>query len=179
MNEETTITNYNTYKLPSDISISYIGDVFVNSNVDPKSYTHGIPVDVLVSTSSGQSFIQNTAMHLMAASPLIEMDAYGNISQVGEAQAKMIADKCVQYATYLNDAIVSTDSDNFKDKPTLVKELKETKEKLKEKTKELILSKQYVRDLKNALLKQNIPNEPTEPTDDDLKKEWKEEEIDS
>lgn len=180
-------TAYTTYGLPCDVKISYAGDIFVNSNVDPESYTHGIPVDVLVSTP-GQSFIQDVAKHLMASAPLIEIDDNGNVKQVGDAKAKLIAGRCVQYATYLNDAVAaSEDEDYTKDKATLLiengnltKELAETKEKLKEKEKALILSTQYVRDLKKALEKaeQTIPSEPTYPTDDDLKKEWKDNDID-
>ena len=56
-------------------------------------------------TQSDASFIRDVAKHLMASAPLIEMDSNGNMVQVGEAKARMVANKCVEYAIYLNDSL--------------------------------------------------------------------------
>lgn len=69
----------------TEVKITYIGDVNV--------------------TQSEKAFIQDVAKHLMASAPLLESDSNGNIVQVGEAKARTIATRCVQYAVYLNDAL--------------------------------------------------------------------------
>ena len=117
-------TTYTTYGIPADVKISYAGDIFVRSSVDPKSYTHGIPVDVLV--SNGQTFVQDVAKHIMAAAPLIEIDKNGNINQVPDAKAKVIAGRCVKYANMLQEAI---DADGKSD-DSIIRENEALKEKI-------------------------------------------------
>ena len=157
-------TAYTTYGIPADVKISYAGDIFVRSSVDPKSYTHGIPVDVLV--SNGQTFVQDVAKHIMAAAPLIEIDKNGNINQVPDAKAKVIAGRCVKYANMLQEAI---DADGKSD-DSIIRENEALKEKIgvlepkyeKERIENAI-NKQYVINLEKALETNNI-EKPSKPS---------------
>ena len=160
-----------TYSIQADVKISYAGDIFVRSSVDPKSYTHGIPVDVLVSNS--QTFVQDVAKHIMAAAPLIEIDKNGNINQVPDAKAKVIAGRCVKYANMLQEAIES----DGKSSDSIIREnedLKRENEDLKEKIgvlepkyenerKENAINKQYIINLEKALETNHI-EKPSKPS---------------
>ena len=175
-------TTYTTYGIPADVKISYAGDIFIRSSVDPKSYTHGIPVDVLV--SNGQTFVQDVAKHIMASAPLIEIDKNGNISQVSDAKAKVIAGRCVKYANMLKEAI---DSDGKSD-DSIIKENESLKEKVsylqgnldkilpkyESVRKENAINKQYIINLEKTLDENHI-SKPSKPssikdiTDDGIK----------
>lgn len=177
-------TSYTTYGIPADVKISYAGDVFVNSNVDPKSYTHGIPVDVLI--SNGQSFVQDVAKHLMAAAPLIEVDDNGNVKQVPDAKAKVIAGRCVQYANMLKDAIesngisddslVATNEKLRSQVQELQNKLDIVEPKLEDERKENAINKQYIINLEKTLEEHHI-EKPSKPSsikdinDDVIKKD--------
>lgn len=91
-----------TYGLPTDTKISYAGNVFVNSSVSPEDKTHGIPVDVLIS-SSKKDFILDAAKHLLAAAPLNELDDNGNLKQVPDSKAWNMAKNCMRYACMLGE----------------------------------------------------------------------------
>lgn len=157
-------TAYTTYGIPADVKISYAGDIFVRSSVDPKSYTHGIPVDVLVSNS--QTFVQDVAKHIMASAPLIEIDKNGNINQVPDAKAKVIAGRCVKYANMLQEAIEA----NGKPDDSIIRENEALKEKIstlepkyeKERTENAI-NKQYIINLEKVLETNHI-EKPSKPT---------------
>lgn len=164
-------TTYTTYGIPADVKISYAGDIFVRSSVDPKSYTHGIPVDVLV--SNGQTFVQDVAKHIMAAAPLIEIDKNGNINQVPDAKAKVIAGRCVKYANMLQEAIEADGKSN----DSIIRENEALKEKVsylqgkideispkyeKERTENAI-NKQYIINLEKVLETNHI-EKPSKPT---------------
>lgn len=164
-------TTYTTYGIPADVKISYAGDIFVRSSVDPKSYTHGIPVDVLV--SNGQTFVQDVAKHIMAAAPLIEIDKNGNINQVPDAKAKVIAGRCVKYANILQEAIDAggaTDDSIIKENEALKEKVSYLQGKIdeispkyeKERTENAI-NKQYIINLEKTLEKNNIikPEKPS------------------
>lgn len=164
-------TAYTTYGIPADVKISYAGDIFVRSSVDPKSYTHGIPVDVLV--SNGQTFVQDVAKHIMASAPLIEIDKNGNINQVPDAKAKVIASRCVKYANMLQEAIEA----DGKSDDSIIKQNEALKEKVsylqgkideislkyeKERTENAI-NKQYIINLEKVLETNHI-EKPSKPT---------------
>ena len=157
-------TTYTTYGIPADVKISYAGDIFVRSSVDPKSYTHGIPVDVLVSNS--QTFVQDVAKHIMAAAPLIEIDKNGNINQVPDAKAKVIAGRCVNYANMLQEAIES----DGKSSDSIIRENEDLKEKIgvlepkyENERKENAINKQYIINLEKVLETNHI-EKPSKPS---------------
>ena len=157
-------TTYTTYGIPADVKISYAGDIFVRSSVDPKSYTHGIPVDVLV--SNGQTFVQDVAKHIMASAPLIEIDKNGNINQVPDAKAKVIAGRCVKYANMLQEAIKAdgkSDDSIIKENEALKQKINEISPKYEKERKENAINKQYIINLEKTLEKNNI-TKPEKPS---------------
>ena len=164
-------TTYTTYGIPADVKISYAGDIFVRSSVDPKSYTHGIPVDVLV--SNGQTFVQDVAKHIMAAAPLIEIDKNGNINQVPDAKAKVIAGRCVKYANMLQEAIDAggaTDDSIIKENEALKEKVSylqgkidEISPKYEKERIENAINKQYIINLEKVLETNHI-EKPSKPT---------------
>ena len=164
-------TAYTTYGIPADVKISYAGDIFVRSSVDPKSYTHGIPVDVLV--SNGQTFVQDVAKHIMAAAPLIEIDKNGNIKQVPDAKAKVIAGRCVKYANMLQKAIedggesddsIIKENETLKEKVSYLQgKLDEVLHKYESERKENAINKQYIINLEKTLEASHIAK-PSKPS---------------
>lgn len=164
-------TTYTTYGIPADVKISYAGDIFVRSSVDPKSYTHGIPVDVLV--SNGQTFVQDVAKHIMAAAPLIEIDKNGNINQVPDAKAKVIAGRCVKYANMLQEAIeadgksddsIIRENEALKEKVSYLQgKIDEISPKYEKERTENAINKQYIINLEKVLETNHIEN-PSKPT---------------
>lgn len=164
-------TTYTTYGIPADVKISYAGDIFVRSSVDPKSYTHGIPVDVLV--SNGQTFVQDVAKHIMASAPLIEIDKNGNINQVPDAKAKVIAGRCVKYANMLQEAIkadgksddsIIKQNEVLKEKVSYLQgKIDEISPKYEKERKENAINKQYIINLEKTLEKNNI-TKPEKPS---------------
>lgn len=164
-------TAYTTYGIPADIKISYAGDIFVRSSVDPKSYTHGIPVDVLV--SNGQTFVQDVAKHIMAAAPLIEIDKNGNINQVPDAKAKVIAGRCVKYANMLQEAIdaggatddsIIRENEALKEKVSYLQgKIDEISPKYEKERTENAINKQYIINLEKVLETNHI-EKPSKPT---------------
>lgn len=164
-------TTYTTYGIPADVKISYAGDIFVRSSVDPKSYTHGIPVDVLV--SNGQTFVQDVAKHIMASAPLIEIDKNGNINQVPDAKAKVIAGRCVKYANMLQEAIkadgksddsIIKQNEALKEKVSYLQgKIDEISPKYEKERKENAINKQYIINLEKTLEKNNI-TKPEKPS---------------
>lgn len=164
-------TTYTTYGIPADVKISYAGDIFVRSSVDPKSYTHGIPVDVLV--SNGQSFVQDVAKHIMASAPLIEIDKNGNIKQVPDAKAKVIAGRCVKYANMLQKAIedggesddsIINENETLKEKVSYLQgKLDEVLPKYESERKENAINKQYIINLEKTLEANHI-TKPSKPS---------------
>lgn len=164
-------TTYTTYGIPADVKISYAGDIFVRSSVDPKSYTHGIPVDVLV--SNGQTFVQDVAKHIMAAAPLIEIDKNGNINQVPDAKAKVIAGRCVKYANMLQEAIeadgksddsIIRENEALKEKVSYLQEkIDEISPKYEKERTENAINKQYIINLEKVLETNHI-EKPSKPT---------------
>lgn len=164
-------TTYTTYGIPADVKISYAGDIFIRSSVDPKSYTHGIPVDVLVSNS--QSFVQDVAKHIMASAPLIEIDKNGNIKQVPDAKAKVIAGRCVKYANMLQKAIedggesddsIIKENETLKEKVSYLQgKLDEVLPKYESERKENAINKQYIINLEKTLEANHIAK-PSKPS---------------
>lgn len=164
-------TTYTTYGIPADVKISYAGDIFVRSSVDPKSYTHGIPVDVLV--SNGQTFVQDVAKHIMAAAPLIEIDKNGNINQVPDAKAKVIAGRCVKYANMLQEAIeaggttdnsIIRENEALKEKVSYLQgKIDEISPKYEKERTENAINKQYIINLEKVLETNHI-EKPSKPT---------------
>lgn len=164
-------TAYTTYGIPADVKISYAGDIFVRSSVDPKSYTHGIPVDVLVSNS--QTFVQDVAKHIMAAAPLIEIDKNGNINQVPDAKAKVIAGRCVKYANMLQEAIeaggttddsIIRENEALKEKVSYLQgKIDEISPKYEKERTENAINKQYIINLEKVLETNHI-EKPSKPT---------------
>lgn len=157
-------TTYTTYGIPADVKISYAGDIFVRSSVDPKSYTHGIPVDVLV--SNGQTFVQDVAKHIMAAAPLIEIDKNGNINQVPDAKAKVIAGRCVKYANMLQEAIEAdgnSDDSIIRENEALKEKISILEPKYEKERIENAINKQYIINLEKVLETNHI-EKPSKPT---------------
>ena len=157
-------TAYTTYGIPADVKISYAGDIFVRSSVDPKSYTHGIPVDVLV--SNGQTFVQDVAKHIMAAAPLIEIDKNGNINQVPDAKAKVIAGRCVKYANMLQEAIEAdgkSDDSIIRENEALKEKISVLEPKYEKERIENAINKQYIINLEKALETNHI-EKPSKPS---------------
>ena len=164
-------TTYTTYGIPADVKISYAGDIFVRSSVDPKSYTHGIPVDVLV--SNGQTFVQDVAKHIMASAPLIEIDKNGNINQVPDAKAKVIAGRCVKYANMLQEAIdaggttddsIIRENEALKEKVSYLQgKIDEISPKYEKERIENAINKQYIINLEKVLEINHI-EKPSKPT---------------
>lgn len=164
-------TTYTTYGIPADVKISYAGDIFIRSSVDPKSYTHGIPVDVLVSNC--QTFIQDVAKHIMASAPLIEIDKNGNINQVPDAKAKVIAGRCVKYANMLQEAIeadgksddsIIKQNEVLKEKVSYLQgKIDEISTKYEKERKENAINKQYIINLEKTLEENSIakPEKPS------------------
>lgn len=163
-------TSYTTYGIPADIKISYVGDVLIRSSVDPNTCTHGIPVDVLL--SNGQSFVQDVAKCLMASAPLIEIDKNGNIKQVPDAKAKVIAGRCVKYANILQEAIESggksddsiiRENEVLKEKVSYLQgKLDEVLPKYEKERMENAINKQYIINLEKVLETNHI-EKPTKP----------------
>lgn len=157
-------TTYTTYGIPADVKISYAGDIFVRSSVDPKSYTHGIPVDVLVSNS--QTFVQDVAKHIMASAPLIEIDKNGNINQVPDAKAKVIAGRCVKYANMLQEAIEAdgnSDDSIIRENEALKEKISALEPKYEKERIENAINKQYIINLEKVLETNHI-EKPSKPT---------------
>lgn len=157
-------TSYTTYGIPADVKISYAGDIFVRSSVDPKSYTHGIPVDVLVSNS--QTFVQDVAKHIMASAPLIEIDKNGNINQVPDAKAKVIAGRCVKYANMLQEAIEAngeSDDSIIRENEALKEKISTLEPKYEKERIENTINKQYIINLEKVLETNHI-EKPSKPT---------------
>lgn len=157
-------TTYTTYGIPADVKISYAGDIFVRSSVDPKSYTHGIPVDVLV--SNGQTFVQDVAKHIMASAPLIEIDKNGNINQVPDAKAKVIAGRCVKYANMLQEAIEAdgnSDDSIIRENEALKEKISALEPKYEKERIENAINKQYIINLEKVLETNHI-EKPSKPT---------------
>lgn len=157
-------TTYTTYGIPADVKISYAGDIFVRSSVDPKSYTHGIPVDVLV--SNGQTFVQDVAKHIMASAPLIEIDKNGNINQVPDAKAKVIAGRCVKYANMLQEAIEAdgnSDDSIIRENEALKEKISILEPKYEKERIENAINKQYIINLEKVLETNHI-EKPSKPT---------------
>lgn len=157
-------TTYTTYGIPADVKISYAGDIFVRSSVDPKSYTHGIPVDVLV--SNGQTFVQDVAKHIMASAPLIEIDKNGNINQVPDAKAKVIAGRCVKYANMLQEAIEAdgnSDDSIIRENEALKEKISILEPKYEKERIENAINKQYIINLEKVLETNHI-EKPSKPS---------------
>ena len=102
----------------------------------------------------------------MAAAPLIEIDKNGNINQVPDAKAKVIAGRCVKYANMLQEAI---DADGKSD-DSIIRENEALKEKISvlepkyEKERiENAINKQYIINLEKALETNNI-EKPSKPS---------------